>query len=197
MTPAIITLVSTHTIDRLPTMNGIQEIPGGPARYVGEALERLECPFRLITGERALVEVLSIDGAEEYRIPPLAPIAMPERLEGEAVILSPIIGEIDPANVPPIDGLLVVDLQGFVRQPGRPTHTPRKEVDLLDLVRRADVVKGSRSEMTALDSASRKALDGCILAVTQGAQGAIIVDHGHEYSVSTEPVDAAHTIGAG
>src|SRR5438105_1403933 len=120
--PKSVTLVSTFTRDRVTLPSGeCLEIPGGPAHYVGKALERLQLPYRLITGESVDVQVLPTADGQQYLIPAVSPIELPERLQDHAVILSPVMQEIDPEHIPQCDGLLVVDLQGFVREPMRPT----------------------------------------------------------------------------
>lgn len=192
-------LVSTRTVDRLPNggSNGYRDLPGGPAHYIGQALNRLSCPHRLITGMLARVDVISAGGEEEYVIPALPPIPLPPRLSASAVILSPIMREIDPDTVPPTDGLLVIDLQGFVRDPAQPSGHSTHLFHLATLLRRADIVKASSAELERLTPDSRAALSGAILLVTAGKQGARVLHRGQEHTIRANPVAVTHTIGAG
>lgn len=194
----LVTLVSSFTVDRFPAgQDGRRrELPGGPAHYVGSALARLGVPYVVITGEVASVEVIPGPTGEHYLIPPLDKIVLPERISSPAVILSPIMGEIDPETVPTIDGILVVDLQGFVRRPMRPTDE-LFEVDLTELLRRADVVKAADAELSQLSHTSLDAVRSTMLVRTHGARGATIVDRGKTVEVAGHPVQAAHTVGAG
>lgn len=197
-TSSPLTLVSTRTIDALPLPNGERrEMPGGPAHYIGTALARLGMSYHLITGAVAQVEVIPDPGGEQqYRIPALPTIRLPARLEGPAAIFSPVMREIQPTDLPPIAGLLALDLQGFVRQPGMPTREG-PPVDLTELLTRADIVKGSEDELGRLSEHSLAALDQAIVLDTMGIKGALIRYCGREVHVPADPVHAPHTIGAG
>ncbi len=192
-------LVSTFTVDRLPIgSSGLhREIPGGPARYIGEALTRLRVPYRILTGERAIVEVVRDGDGEEYIIPALPLIPLPRRLVGDAVILSPIMREIDPCQVPPVDGILIVDVQGFVREPARPTGNAGGSYDLSALLQRSDVVKASTIELERLTRHSLEALEDTILLRTDGRQGAYVTVGRHETFIPAHLVETANAIGAG
>jgi pfkB family carbohydrate kinase len=193
-----VTLVATHTTDRVPMPDGgFVALPGGPAHYVGRALERLRCPYHLITGETVTVEVQRTPSGEQYVIPSLPLIPLPERLHGAAVILSPIMQEIEAVELPEIDGILIVDLQGFVRRPMQPTESEGEKFDLVHLFRRADFVKASEGELHRLDSRSLAALERRTLIITRGDRGAIVRRGGNQEMIPAEPVSATQTIGAG
>jgi hypothetical protein len=190
--------VSTRTIDRVPDESGeVTEVPGGPGTYAVAALEDLGASHRLITGERAMVEVVRCGGDVEYVIPPLPSIPMPSRLDAHAVILSPIMREIDVATLPPFDGLLAVDLQGFVRDPSRPSRHVSHLFDLTPLFQRSHIVKASSEEMALLTQDSRAALAGRLVLETQGVRGALLHQNGTTRRVSAIPVAVPNAIGAG
>jgi hypothetical protein len=195
----LITLVSTHTRDRVPQGSGLEplEMPGGPAYYVGLALDRLRCPFRLITGQVAIVDVVPGPEGEQYVIPPIEPIRLPPLIEGDAVVLSPIIREIDPEAVPPAQGILVVDLQGFVREPSKPSWAATGPFRLSNLLKRATIVKGSDRELALLDTESRAQLETSILVVTRGRRGSLIRHEGKEHAAAANALPVTNTIGAG
>jgi len=195
----LVTLVSTHTRDRVPQGSGLEplEMPGGPAYYVALALDRLQCPFRLITGQVAIVDVVPGPEGEQYVIPPIEPIPLPALIEGDAVILSPIIREINPESVPPAQGILVVDLQGFVREPSKPSGAATGPFQLSNLLKRATIVKGSDRELALLDTESRAQLETSILIVTRGRRGSLIRHDGQEHAVAADAVPVSNTIGAG
>lgn len=193
-----ITLVSTHTVDHVPLADGrVVRLPGGPAHYIGGVLAHLGRSFTLITGEVVEVEVVLGTGGEEYVIPSMPAISLPPRLEGGAIILSPIAGEIEPHWIPPVDGMLVVDLQGFVRHPGVRTDQPGRTYELAELLSRAHVVKASPSELDRLTQKSRQALQHALLIVTHGVAGADICDGDRHTHIEARPVRATNTIGAG
>ncbi|MGH2441598.1 MAG: PfkB family carbohydrate kinase, partial [Chloroflexota bacterium] len=183
----------------LPLPDGrIREIPGGPATYIGGALRRLGFACRMITGEHVLVDVLRGDHGEEYVIPAIPKIALPPTFDTEAVILSPIIREIDPDAVPEVKGMLVLDLQGFVRQPGRSSAEAAGEYELGSLLRRASVVKASPNELERLTEASRQAMPStCLLVITHGVEGLTVRFDGGEQFLPALPIRAPYTIGAG
>jgi pfkB family carbohydrate kinase len=191
-------VVSTCTIDRLPLPEGgYREIPGGPGTYTTAALADLGRSHRLITGIRAVVEVIRHADGEEYVIPALPFIPLPERLQARAVILSPIMCEIDVLSLPYIDGLVAVDLQGFVREPSTPSRHVTKHFDLTQLLRRSHVVKASTEEVKLLSAASRKALDKAIVVETQGVRGALLHRDGIVHHIPAVPLIVSDTIGAG
>ena len=198
-TEPLITLVSTRTVDTFPAAGsrGAYEQPGGPANYMGAAFERLGCPYRLITAETARVDVLLDPDGEQYIIPPLPLIPLPDRLEGAATVLSPIMREIDPERLPPVDGLLVVDLQGFVREPLRPSKAPGPKVDLTELLQRASAVKGEDAELRRLTDSSLAAIRHTTLILTRGARGAIIRRGEREDLIPARRVTVDHAVGAG
>jgi hypothetical protein len=193
-----VTLVSTKTRDTLTLPDGSRKtIPGGPANYIGEAFRRLGLECDLLTGDVADVEVISSPEGEEYVIPALAPIQLPPRLACAALLLSPVVREIDPDAVPDVDGLLIIDLQGFVREPGVSSGDVITTFDLTDLLMRADVVKASESELQRLTDSSRKALDGTILLTTLGERGALVRCDRREAFVPARIIKTPYTIGAG
>jgi hypothetical protein len=195
----LITLVSTHTRDRVPQGSGLEplEMPGGPAYYVALALDRLGCPYRLITGQVAIVDVVPGPEGEQYVIPPIEQIRLPPLMEGDAVILSPIIREIDPEAVPPAQGILVVDLQGFVREPSKPSGAATGPFRLSTLLKHAKIVKGSDREFALLDAESRAQLETAIVIVTRGRRGSLIRHDRQEHAVAANALPVTNTIGAG
>jgi sugar/nucleoside kinase (ribokinase family) len=107
------------------------------------------------------------------------------------------VREINPDSVPKIDGLLVMDLQGFVRQPGVSSGDVTATFDLTELLARADIVKASESELQRLTESSRDALEGTILLTTLGERGALVRCNSHEGFVPAQLVKTPYTIGAG
>lgn len=195
-----IILVSTRTIDCLPDVSGggLQRLPGGPAHYIGHALELQKVPYELITGAQAVTEVVrTAEGDQQYIIPALPRIDLSDKLTAPAVILSPIMQEIDPNRLPEVEGLVAVDLQGFVREPGIPSGSSPRTYDLRELLERADVVKAAPDELARLTEASRSALSRTMLLTTEGASGVRLQYAGRSSFISAYPVEAAHTIGAG
>ncbi len=194
-----IVLVSTHTIDvmRDPLTGRERAMPGGPAFYIGAALERLDARYVLITGQAVRVEVLPAPDGEQYVIPAFEQIPLPPRFRAPAVILSPVMREIDPLSVPPVEGLLVIDLQGFVREPSLPSGEVETQFDLAPLLRRANVVKAAEQELERLTPRSRTALEHVVLLVTHGQRGVTIWEQGISHFVPSRPVDVRHTVGAG
>jgi hypothetical protein len=191
-------VVATCTIDRVPDLDGkITEVPGGPGTYTIAALRELGVSHRLVTGERAVVEVIRCDDDVEYVIPALPSIPLPGRFDARAVILSPIMGEIEPLSLPPFEGLLAVDLQGFVREPSRPSRHISRQFDLTDLLRGSHVVKASSEEIMLLTPESRAALGRTLVLETQGRRGVLLHQAGQTHHVAAVSVDATNTIGAG
>ena len=174
------------------------ELPGGPAHYIAHALRLLRRPHRVVTGEIVTVEVIPGPGGDQhYLIPELPRLVLPYPLSDAAIILSPIMNEIGGDSVPDVEGLLVVDLQGFVRLPGVPTSRLADDVDLCPLLSRAHVIKAAPDELKALDSRSRGAIEGRTLLLTRGSSGLTMRTPDDEIDIEVSPVRAAHTIGAG
>ncbi len=192
-----IILISTKTIDRVTTPDGIVEAPGGPPRFVVPALAKLGWHCRVVTGAVAQVEVVGGAGGEEYVVPSLPMIRLPACLRADAIILSPIMREIDIHHLPSLEGLVVADLQGFVRRPGVRSGTPNREVDLTPLLPRVDVVKATAGELDALSRPSRAMLDDRILVVTRGQDGALVIQRDSITAIASRPVHDVPTIGAG
>lgn len=197
MEPIII--VSTVTRDRLPATGTQPEriITGGPAHYLAVAFERLSAPFQILTNGTVDVEVVASERGEAYIIPALDCIRLPQSVSGSAVVLSPIMREIDPEAVPHVEGLLVVDVQGFVREPGVRTDQVTGPYHLAPLLRRADLVKASEEELALLDAETTAALSETTVLATGGARGANVVRDGHVVEIAVNRVDGVHTIGAG
>lgn len=188
-----VTVVSTHTQDVFPSG---KTLAGGPARYIAEALRRLGAQYEIVTGDLACVEVVPGPEGELYRIPVLPAIPLPSRLDGDAVILSPIMREIDPDSVPEVEGLLAIDLQGFVRAPDHAGVAP-SPVDLTGLLPRVHVVKAAEAELRSLTPESLDSLDGAIVLLTMGERGALIREYSQETFVPARAVPAPYTVGAG
>lgn len=161
------------------------------------ALNRLGAPHRLLTGVVADVDVVTTESGEAYIIPALPLIPLPDRLVGSAVILSPIMQEINANRLPPVDGILAIDLQGFVREPGVSSSSVRRRFPLARLLRRCHLVKAAERELALLDAESTDALAGTALLVTGGTRDARIVADGRETRIAVRPVDVPYAIGAG
>ncbi|PZR99278.1 MAG: hypothetical protein DLM70_15745 [Chloroflexi bacterium] len=194
----LITVVSTHTNDSLVDSDGVRrEMPGGPAFYIARAFDRLGQRYRLITGEIAQVNVLRRSHGEEYSIGAIPLISLPRAIRSQATLLSPVVREIDPEALPPIAGLLAVDLQGFVREPMKPFRDVTRLFSLAHLLDRAGLVKAGEAEVERLDRPSRRALDSCTTMVTRGSRGIILRQRGRERKIAVSRVEAEQTIGAG
>jgi hypothetical protein len=195
--PRSIILISTNTIDRIPTPNGILEVAGGPPRFIVPALEISGWDCRVVTGALATVNVVVGGGGEEYVVPPLPRIRLPAFLQASAIIFSPIMREIDIHHLPDLDGMVVADLQGFVRHPGVPSGKPDHNVDLAPLLQHVDVIKATARELEALSTASRTMLRDKVLLLTQGREGALVIQGDRVARVASQPVHGVATIGAG
>lgn len=192
-----VVLVGTRTIDRIPTPGGIREAAGGPPTFVEPVLRAFGWQCLLVTGQTAVVDVIPRGEGEEVVISELPPIPLPAALTGAAIIFSPIMREIDIHRLPALEGLVVTDLQGFVRHPGAPSGHPDHDVDLLPLLRETQVVKGTPTELAALSAPSRLLLDHRILVLTRGRAGAQIVTGDEVVTIPAEPVSGVNTLGAG
>lgn len=192
-----IILISTETIDCISTPDGILEVAGGPPRFVVPALAALGWHCRLVTGALARVEVVMQAGGEEYIVPPLPRIHVPPCLRARAIILSPIMREINIHAIPHFEGTAVADLQGFVRHPGVRSGRPDRNVDLTPLLRRVDVVKATAGELDALSTSSRAMLRDKVLLLTRGREGALVIQGDHVAAIRPQPVSGVGTIGAG
>lgn len=170
---------------------------GGPPSYIRPALRDLGWPCRVVTGVRATVEVIPGPDGEDYVVPLLPTIALPPCLHAPAIILSPIMHEIDIYHLPRFDGLVVADLQGFVRRPNVPSGALGHNVDLLPLLERVDVVKATPAELMALSAPSRQRLSAAVLLLTRGPAGAVVEYAGRTTAVPARPVSGVITIGAG
>jgi sugar/nucleoside kinase (ribokinase family) len=124
-------------------------------------------------------------------------IPLPQRFEARAVILSPIMREIDPRSLPPCEVLLAADLQGFVREPSQPSRHVSQRFDLRELVERCDVVKASSDEIALLTDETRSALHGTLILETRGVRGVLLHQAGDTQQVAAIPVRVTESIGAG
>jgi hypothetical protein len=194
-----IVVVSTLATDWILDEHGgpARAVPGGPGHYIPRALDMLHAPHRLVTGERVQVHVRHGEDGEVYRLEPIPLIPLPETITAPAVIVSPIIQEIDPAAFPEVVGLLALDIQGLVRRPRVWTDCTTGSFHLAPLLRRATLVKGSVDEVALLDATSREALAHTTLLLTGGHRGARIVGPEGELHVPANRVDTENTIGAG
>ncbi len=191
-------IVSTHACDIFTRADGSTTCSaGGPALYMTNAFQLLGVPYQLITGEVARSAVTPSAHGEEYTITPIAPIPLPDRLVGAAIVLSPIVREIDPDSLPPISGRLILDLQGFVREPGVSSSHVKTRFDLADLLHAADVVKASEAELGRLTADSQRALSRAIVLVTMGERGVRVRVGNREEVVPARPVRCRSTVGAG
>ena len=193
-----ITLVATRTTDHLPLADGsVRDIPGGPAYHTGRALDRLGCPYQLFTGAPSHADVVFGPHGEDYIIPAIPLIPLPPRFDTPAVILSPIMQEIDPERLPAYDGYTFVDLQGFVREPMKPFYTVNRHFSLVHLFTRCTLVKAAEAELARLDDASWEALESIVLVETHGSKGCIVRRGGRTTSIPASHVETEETIGAG
>jgi hypothetical protein len=194
-----IVVVSTCTTDWIldPAGGPAMPVPGGPGYYIPRALDMLDAPYTLLTGERIDVEARHTPNGEAYRLPPIAPIPLPAAIDADAVILSPIIREIDPFHLPQIHGLLIVDIQGLVRTPNVWTNETRGPFAAAPLLERADLIKASIDEVALLDDESKDALRRSQALITGGHHGAKIVGPQGELTIAVNRVDTENTIGAG
>jgi sugar/nucleoside kinase (ribokinase family) len=105
--------------------------------------------------------------------------------------------EIDPDAFPSVEGLLVVDVQGFVREPGVRTDQVKGPYHLAGLLGRAGLVKASDEELALLDAESTEALSKTTVLATGGSRGAKVLRDGQAIEIPVKRVEGVHTIGAG
>jgi sugar/nucleoside kinase (ribokinase family) len=194
-----IIVVSTLATDWIVDDSGgpPRPVPGGPGHYIPRALQLLGAPCNLITGSAVNVEVRHGDDGEVYRLEAIPRIPLPPSLVAPAVIVSPIVQEIDPDAFPDVTGLLALDIQGLVRRPEVWTDATEGPFHLAPLLRRAALVKGSVDEVALLDDESRDALACTTLLLTGGHRGARIIAPEGETRVDANRVETENTIGAG
>jgi sugar/nucleoside kinase (ribokinase family) len=105
--------------------------------------------------------------------------------------------EVEPHAFPVVEGMLAVDVQGFVREPSRLSGSPGPPIDLTNLIWRSSVVKASSAEVERLTPATQEALEQTVVLVTEGERGALVRNRGRETFVEARPVQVRHAIGAG
>lgn len=167
----------------------------GPARYLTDTLTRLGVPHRVYAGARpADVRIDVVDGVECGRIERVDPIPVPTPLTADASIVSTLLDEFPIDRLPDLPGLIALDVQGFVRNPGG-----GRRVWSLDPAAwpSLDIVKAAEYEVPFLADAFIQSQQQRILLITRGARGATLWDHGAPHDIAAEPVDAPHALGAG
>ncbi|MDE2038046.1 MAG: hypothetical protein KGI69_02375 [Patescibacteria group bacterium] len=166
---------------------------GGPAFWISDALRHRGQDFELITGEqRSEVEIMVRDGEEIGKIVSVSPIEINGRLDADAFIISTISDEFNIQNIESLDGLVAVDLQGYVRAAKSDDRKLVIDQRLASLIGIAKLTRDEASHVIGLDLLKDK-----ILLITDGEKGFDLYANGALHHFDGEPIRAKDTIGAG
>jgi fructokinase len=105
--------------------------------------------------------------------------------------------EVPVHGFPTVSGIVVLDLQGFVRDPSVPTGRSSSRFDLVPLLVRADYVKATEDEIARLTPESQAALTETVVLRTHGRHGTFVSQGGTVTPIPAHVVETHNTIGAG
>lgn len=194
-----ITLVSSTSVDTVIDEAGkiTSKQAGGPALFIGNALESDSINYNSVLGNEVEVEILLTGHGEYGRI-----INTPTKKSFNALttydwtILSTIIDEwvIKPGNLPK---RLCLDIQGYVRD-GEDFGRKQLWSDGASLLGSIYCLKGTKQEIACLPREVLEDQKQRVLVVTDGERGAEIYYKGTLFRIPVAKIDnLIDTIGAG
>lgn len=192
-----IIVIASFAIDYITDSTGVlHKRKGGPAYWICQALKRIRMPFLIITGRRpALVDIrLDLHGEHgDFRRVDL--IRLRAQRTAKAFIVSTIGNEFPIEQFSLLHGIIVVDLQGYVRNArasGTFVNIP------ISISRRIGIAQVPASELSYIEPALIASQKQRILIITHGATGFELFYQKKRYNFPTiRRIVSPDTIGAG
>lgn len=166
----------------------------GPAHWITETLKTLHIPYCLTTGKAPAHVSITISNAKEKgEILSISPITLKQQNWTSTFIISTVKDEFDIQNIARLDGIIVLDVQGYIRS--------LKDGELLtidpSILEKISILKGTASELNRLSPATIKSQKNRILIGTRGEQGGYIHYSKGKIEYRSRIARAEDTIGAG
>lgn len=191
-----IILISTFAIDNIKHFQSenIVITEGGPALWISGALKKMNQKFKLVTGKnKAVVKVNVLKDSEKGEIISVSPIDNSLR-KSDLFIISTISDEYDLYNIKTLQGIVAVDLQGYVRKYKKGGKKLSIPVEILNNI---SILKLTQKEAQFVLDKVLKSQKDRILIITKGKYGFILYVQDKKYIYKVTYVKTTDTIGAG
>lgn len=184
-----VTVISTLAEDVLIRDHGIERIEGAPALYITNFLKNKDIDYKLITGQKAIVEIDMRNNVELGKINPVEMININKNISLDCVLVSTLLDEVKLRNFGEFSCL---DLQGYVRDGSK--FGGKKEFSS-DALKYFKIIKGTKEEVSYVPEKILRNIP--ILLITDGSNGFDIMENNKSYKFNVEKINAKNTIGAG
>ena len=202
MPPKNITVISSFARDTIVDASGKkQELLGGPALFITDALEKTDFQYQLITPPQPFTVEIQVDARGEHgRIvnqPPVTIIDLAKHTEAP-VLISTILQEFEFINKSNGARWLYIDAQGFVRD-GRFSGGKKRWQPPSNMTNTIACLKATDQESKYIDPAILQHLkERAIVIITNGSQGSVLYNLGSiSRLVPKMKADTKNTVGAG
>jgi hypothetical protein len=196
-----ITILSTFASDKIVDEQGyvykVQE--GGPGFYFKKVFAKEKINFRLLTGQKLRVEILITTKGEFGKIKerPLIKNVIFKKIRTPFLLISSILNEFNLEQLPAFQGLVFLDIQGYVRSRGsfgqKKNWQPNKAI-----FANIFCLKVTQEELKYLSSKYIKEQKQKILLVTKGRFGCDVFYFGKKFTIKPEKIiKIDNAVGAG
>ncbi len=196
----LITVVSSHSDDTIIDSSGIvrEVVPGGPAFYITNALQKRNVRHKLYANQKIGVEVLSKDGMEIGRVPETPYSEEIGTLElSDWVIVSTVLNEWNFNGMEKLPPYTFVDLQGFVRD-GHNFGQKHVWEEPAALLGKVYCIKGTKEETKYLPKSVIEEQKNRLLIITDAENDIEVFSEGKRQSIPVVKAGSLRsTIGAG
>ncbi len=196
-----ITILSTFASDKIINQQSLRfvEQEGGPAFYFKKVFAQEKINFSLLTGQKLNVEILVTSKGEFGKISkkPLIRKVQFKKIKTPFLLISSVFNEFNLEQLPAFQGLVFLDIQGYVRNNG---SFGQKKIWQPDKAVFANVfcLKSTQGELKYLPSKYIKEQKQKILLVTKGSLGCDVFAFGQKFTIkAAKIIKLDNALGAG
>ncbi len=168
---------------------------GGPALWITKSLESLNYSPKVYTGrKKAVIKITREKDEETGTIDSVESILLPTDTSADLFIISTISDEFDLKEIKKINGIIALDIQGYVRKLkgiNKKLMIPQEVADKIS------IIKGTENEISYLEDSFVNDQKKRVFIITKGERGFDIFCESNQYEFLASPVSAKNTIGAG
>lgn len=191
-----ITIISTFAKDVFIRKGIKYEKKGGPAKFIKDIFDNNNISYNLITPlKETIVEIKILESDEISRVIKKQEIKSVKINKDSNIIISTILDEFNLKNLPEVDGIIALDIQGFVRSP-KGFGAKRKFTKFEKYYDKIKILKGTKKELEYVNLDILQKIP--IVIITNGNKEGHIMKKGKIIEkIKSEKINTKDTVGAG
>jgi succinylglutamate desuccinylase len=191
-----IEVISSYAKDDVYKSDGrlISSSLAGPAYWITQTLKLHDTSYELTTGNNpAHVEITLTKNSETGKILSTSPITYDRVLRTNCKIISTVQDEFGIDNIVKMEGLIALDIQGFLRNLSKGEKFSINPA----VLEKISILKATKDEARLIKPSVLKEQKSRVLIITNGDKGGTVYHKGATYKYRSQKIKARDTVGAG